>query len=87
MFSRPRTSWRRPYGEGRCLDRRFYRSKYGARRTLEAFSASLRDETNLDALNDELVSVVRKTIQPSHVSLWLRTATPVKAKQVDQPNI
>ena len=44
-------------------------------------------ETDLDALNYELVSVVRKTIQPSHVSLWLRTATPVKAKQEDQPTI
>jgi hypothetical protein len=51
------------------------------------FSASLRDETDLDTLNYELVSVVRKTIQPSHVSLWLRTATPVKAKQEDQPTI
>ena len=51
------------------------------------FSASLRDETDLDTLNYELVSVVRKTIQPSHVSLWLRTVTPVKAKQEDQPTI
>jgi hypothetical protein len=51
------------------------------------FSASLRDETDLDTLNYELVSVVRKTIQPSHVSLWLRTATPVKAKPEDQPTI
>ena len=51
------------------------------------FSAILRDDTDLDALNYELVSVVRKTIQPSHVSLWLRTATPVKAKQEDQPTI
>jgi hypothetical protein len=69
------------------IDRCFYRSKYDARKTLEAFSASLRDETDLDALNNELVSVVRKTMQPSQISLWLRTATPVKAKQEDQPPI
>jgi hypothetical protein len=69
------------------IDRRFYRKKYDARKTLEAFSTQLRNETDLDALNDELVSVVRETIQPSHVSLWLRTATPVKAKREDQPTI
>jgi hypothetical protein len=54
------------------IDHSFYRRKYDAAKTLEAFSAKLRDETDVDILNSELLSTVRETIQPEHVSLWLR---------------
>jgi hypothetical protein len=58
------------------IDHLFYRRKYDAARTLKEFSASLRDETNMDALSSELLSVIQATVRPEHASLWLRAQFP-----------
>jgi hypothetical protein len=67
----------------RFVDRRFYRRKYDARKTLESLSTKLRNETELDTLSGDVIGVVRETMQPEHVSVWLRPDTASKGQPTE----
>jgi hypothetical protein len=64
----------------RIIDRRFYRHKYDATRILAAFSATLRNDVDLSQLSEQLVAVVQETMQPAHITLWLRHAEPSQGR-------
>ena len=66
------------------IDRRFYRRKYDATKTLQAFSVRLREETDLGKLSEHLIGVVGETMRPSHVSLWLRPEAAPRGEQTQK---
>jgi hypothetical protein len=66
----------------RVIDRRFYRSKYDATKVIADFSSTLREEVDLNTLSERLVTVVQETMQPAHVSLWLRPNENAKKSSV-----
>ena len=69
------------HGIQRSIDRRFYRRKYDSAKIVAAFSATLRNEVDLDLLREQLMTVVQETMQPSHFSLWLRPPEPSRKRQ------
>ena len=66
---------------------RFYRRKYDTKRTLEAFSSTLRNEVDLDQLREHLLAVVQGTMQPEHLSLWLRTPQNRRLEAADEAKV